>query len=163
MIRVYLAPVRDFGTTRRENQRLTADAVLLEQLGETPHREENGRPVVSRGFVSISHSEDTVAVAISEAPVGIDIEEKRERPERLWKRVGAKRGYPDWCRKEAYVKFLGDGFTTHPRSVEVPRGVWTETLESDTLCLAVCAEEEQELTVKREVQPHVWETALLRR
>ena len=163
MIRVYLAPVRDFGNTRRENQRLTADEMISEFLGETPHRDENGRPVVSRGFVSISHSGDMVAVAISDTPVGIDMEEKTPRSDALWKRVGAENGYPDWCRKEAYVKFLGEGFTAHPSTVKIPQDVWTKTLESERICLAICAKEQQELTVKREVASHVWETALLHR
>ncbi len=162
MIRVYLAPVRDFGASHRENQSLTADALVLELLGERLHRAENGRPFVSRGFVSISHSGETVALAAAEIPIGIDAEEKRARPEALWERAGAS-GYADWCKKEAYVKFLGEGFTAHPRTVKLPTGIWTKAWETEEVCLAVCASEKHEVIIKREVAPNVWETALLHR
>jgi len=163
MIWVCLAPVRDFGMSRRKNQSMTADAIVFEMIGETPRREANGKPVVSDGFVSISHSGGTVAVAVSSAPVGVDIEEKKPRPDALWARIGAKNGYADWCKKEAYVKYLGEGFTVPPSQVELPAGVWAVSMESERLCLAVCAKTEAEITVKQEVAPHVWETALLHR
>ncbi|MBQ3054644.1 MAG: hypothetical protein IJC88_00910 [Oscillospiraceae bacterium] len=163
MIRVYLAPVRDFGATNRKNQSLTAEAIVLELLGEPLHRTENGRPVINDGFISVAHSGKTVAIAVSSAPVGMDLEEKKERSKALWMRVGAQNGYADWCKKEAYVKYLGEGFTAPPSQVELPGDVWTASMESDTLCLAVCAKTADEITVKQEVAPHVWETALLHR
>ena len=79
---------------------------------------------------NLSHSGDYVALAISDASVGIDIQQMRPYRDSLVKRffsaqeaaayqslvsVDVQRGrtlfYTLWCRKEAYGKLLGTGLT----------------------------------------------------
>ena len=166
MIRVYLAQVRALGENKRENQRKTAQALVEEALGMKLSHLDGGAPFCENGYVSISHSGDLVAVAWSENPVGIDIEQQKERPQEVWNRAlhpdEHGEGYRAWCRKEAYVKFLGLGFTAPPSTV-VPREVWFDCAEFRGFQLAVCAKREDEVTYLWEEKPHVWETALLHR
>ncbi len=164
MIRIYLGNLREFGKPRRENQRMTADLFAQKFLGETPKREENGKPVVTNGHISISHSGDLVALAVSEHDIGVDLEEARPRHMGFWQRVfGEGVGYPEWCQKEAYVKMLGTGFCEHPRTVQVPQEVWCRSFDVAEYVLAVCAKAEDSVELHREVEQDVWETALLHR
>lgn len=99
---------------------------LLMQAGilDTIERAPGGQPVLRDGsaFVSISHCEDMVACAVSEAPVGIDIEKIRPVKPDLVDRVCTpeERAYvgdsPEqffeiWTAKEAYFKMQGTGIT----------------------------------------------------
>lgn len=162
MIRVYLTRLRDFGKSRRENQRATADALVLRVCGKAPVRAENGKPALDDGFVSISHSGDVVACAVSTEAVGLDIEEMRPRKEDLWQRAGAD-DYAAWCKKEAYVKFLGNGFTVPPSQVSLDETIWFYTAQTDGYQIALCSEHEQTVELHREEKENVWETALLHR
>lgn len=164
MIRIYLTDLRVDGINRRENQRKTADALANRVLGEVPLREESGKPVVQNGHISISHSGDLVALAVSEHEIGVDLEETKPRHAGFWQRIfGDTVGYPEWCKKEAYVKYLGTGFCEHPRGVTVPQDVWCRTFDISNYVLAVCAAEEDSVELHREVEENVWETALLHR
>ena len=58
----------------RRLQFLTGRALIWESCGESPHLLENGKPVVSRGYISLAHSGNWVALAVSDTPIGIDIE-----------------------------------------------------------------------------------------
>lgn len=74
----------------------------------------DGRPDI---FVSISHSRDMVAAAVSDKPVGVDVEYIRTVSEKLKKRVC--REMPEtqddffkvWTLKEAYLKASGIPFS----------------------------------------------------
>lgn len=86
--------------------------------------EKSGRPYLEGcdKHISISHSGEYVACAISDGPVGIDIEKIKEYDPRLKDRVctEAEREYVDadpdkffeiWTAKEAYFKKIGTGIT----------------------------------------------------
>ncbi len=161
MIRVYLTQLRDFGKTRRENQRETADALAVRVCGAVPIRAENGRPMVENGFISISHSGEIVACAVSDHAVGLDVEKLRERSEKLWARAGVN-SYEEWCKKEAYVKFLGNGFTVPPSQVMLG-DAWFSATQMHGYQIAVCSACEREIELHWEVEEDVWETALLHR
>ncbi len=161
MIRVYVMRLRDFGNSRRENQRKTADALAERVCGAVPIRAENGRPLLEHGFISISHSGAIVACAVSEDVVGLDVEELRERSEKLWVRAGVH-SYEEWCKKEAYVKFLGSGFTVPPSQVELG-DVWFSTTQMHGYQVAVCSACKRAIELHWEVEENVWETALLHR
>jgi len=86
---------------------------------------------------SVSHSDDRVAVALSTAPVGIDIE--RVGADCSWQAIAAicfhssERGllqgagggaareafFEIWTRKEAYLKAIGTGLDTDPASFSI--------------------------------------------
>lgn len=92
---------------------------------------------------SVSHSDDKVAVALSTAPVGIDIE--RVGADCSWQAIAAICFHPSergqlqgmdgeagreaffeiWTRKEAYLKAIGTGLDTDPASFSIaaPDGV----------------------------------------
>ena len=95
-------------------------------------RKENGQPYLQNSdlYVSISHCDQMVACAVSETPVGIDIEKIRPIDEKLCLRVcteqelayvrdSQERFFEIWTGKEAYFKKCGTGITDL-KSVNVP-------------------------------------------
>lgn len=61
-------------------------------------------------FFSVSHSEKAVACAVSEYPVGIDIQKKKNFSHRLASYLGAKNSeefFTLWTKKEAALKKIG--------------------------------------------------------
>ncbi|MGN1127411.1 MAG: 4'-phosphopantetheinyl transferase family protein [Candidatus Flemingiibacterium sp.] len=76
--------------------------------------------------VSISHSLNVCAAAVSDREIGLDIELTSRSADRLIKLAGRffaadeldyimadpkRRFYEIWCRKESYVKYTGEGFS----------------------------------------------------
>lgn len=124
---------------------LAAEALTLQLLQEhygittaQLHRKESGQPYLTgcRLYVSLSHSGDMVACAVSSAPVGIDIEHIRPVKPNLIHRVCVteeadyvlagsilpegqpcddptvlRRFFEIWTGKEAYFKKCGTGIT----------------------------------------------------
>lgn len=146
--------------TRQRKDRLRtvlADDLARRMLGEAMRcapeavrfvYAENGKPsVVGSGYeFSITHSDDIVAVAIHEGPIGIDAERIREVSPRLAKKYFCDeenfyvfgheprdidfehmaspdvrmRFFEIWTAKEAYLKRLGEGLS-HLRTVNTTR------------------------------------------
>lgn len=81
-----------------------------------------GRPCVPGAFVSIAHTRGLAACAISDAPVGLDVEWKRPMDAKIARRVLAPTEMAafsasgqneflllKWVAKEAYLKLTGEG------------------------------------------------------
>ncbi len=95
----------------------------------------NGKPYVAGNdcFIGISHSGHFAAAAVSENPVGIDIEENKNRDLRILRRtatdseiefVGSdpQRLLMLWTLKEAHLKCTGDGISGNLKSVSFEIG-----------------------------------------
>lgn len=91
--------------------------------------EENGKPSFSDHslFFSLSHSRGVCAVAVSDHPVGVDVELCRDKySQHLIERSlseNEKRIFDDdftrlWCRKESIAKMSGKGITGYPNEVD---------------------------------------------
>lgn len=93
-----------------------AKTMLAEQSGLpleeiTVLRTEKGKPYAEGlPYFSITHSGDHVAVAVSETPIGIDMEKLRPIDPRTAARIGADpaRFFEEWCAKEAHYKIYGN-------------------------------------------------------
>ena len=125
--------------------------------------ESKGKPYIFHmpWHYNLSHSRDYVALAISDAPVGIDIQEKRPYTDSLVKRffseaeAAAYEGlfpatdretlfYTFWCRKEAYGKLLGTGLTEDVLKRNMLKDVSVHLYEYGELpgyCICVCSGE----------------------
>lgn len=95
-------------------------------------KDKNGCPRLKDGrYISISHSGGVSAVALSDAPIGLDIQEHTERQfVSIAKIVFCKNEidyiqnndnqeqafYKLWCLKESYMKARGLGFSIPPKS-----------------------------------------------
>ena len=58
----------------RRLQYLLSRAMVVDICGENIIVDSNGKPTIKSGFISIAHKDNWVIVAISNTPVGIDIE-----------------------------------------------------------------------------------------
>lgn len=125
--------------------------------------ESKGKPYISHvsWHYNLSHSGDYVALAISDAPVGIDIQEKRPYTDSLVKRFFSEAEaaayesllpatdretlfFTLWCRKEAYGKLLGTGLTEDVLKRNMLKDVSVHLHEYEELpgyCICVCSGE----------------------
>lgn len=116
-----------------------AKLMLAKKLHTSPaaivfHKQTNGKPFTDSCFFNISHSNGTVAVAVNETEIGIDIEKIRDFDERIIDRVCTEnekqfilsaetaetkneRFFIIWTLKEAYFKCIGTGITADLKSV----------------------------------------------
>ena len=136
--------VNGFQNERRRNEFLTARHLFrfLAENADWPvdeislEKEDLGKPYVNfgdvRGFVSMSHSNDLVACAISRTrDIGLDIEVSARvvRPEIIkrilsldeWDTLGKEDPVKLWTMKEAAVKKLGTGLRTNLNDLEMKR------------------------------------------
>lgn len=86
---------------------------------------ENGQPVLSGAFMSLSHTSGAALAAVSSRPIGADIERERRVSERISKRIMSPKEYarfillPEyeknavllecWTAKESFLKLTGEG------------------------------------------------------
>lgn len=85
---------------------------------------EHGKPHIDGLHFSISHSGDMVACAVSDRPVGLDIQQRRQAGEGLRERIAnpddmAAEPLTLWCDKEAVLKLPGCGLARPMNSVAV--------------------------------------------
>lgn len=120
---------------REDQKRSLAAGLLLEQIlnergysGDIVATEKNGKlylPGVDNFFFSLSHSGEYAACVVSDVPVGVDIQQKREtraniarrffqceeaeRIERETQEKQAELFFRYWTGKESYLKLKGQG------------------------------------------------------
>jgi len=113
--------IRNISLQQVRLQKLACRAALAELLG-TPKIEitysETGQPQIEGYSISFSHKKNSVAVAVANIPVGIDIEELSPRITNLYTRFMCSEEiaecdlqnlqdlYYYWCAKEAMYKWL---------------------------------------------------------
>lgn len=148
----YLSPERleHFNKLKMESDRLDCLAVALllkNSLSDMSvfYKNENGCPRLKNGgYISISHSGGIAAVAISDNPIGLDIQEHTERKFLSVAKIVFCKNEIDfllnsnnieedffniWCLKESYMKAMGLGFSLPPKSF------WFDfSLKSPRLC-----------------------------
>ena len=137
-------------------QRTVAEAIGSSQIPALWHKLPNGKPVFTHLplHFSLSHTQGWVAVAISDAPVGVDIEHAARIEERLLRRLAAPATLglspvEQWACWEAQGKCSGRGvavmFDPQPPEASIP----CRFLEiSEGLVLAVAGEKAEEWSLK---------------
>ncbi len=130
---------------------------LLHQLtgkGEPFLHNEYGKPYWQEGpYFNYSHCSTGIIVAVSDRPIGVDIESYRHYDEALMKRVmneeecrqilqdpePPKRFIYFWTRKEAYLKYRGVGITEDLRDcLRSADNVVLETKICPRYCYSIC-------------------------
>lgn len=129
-------------------------------------KNEYGKPfqkVYPNFHFNISHTKNLIAVAISGKPIGIDVEQIKKTEIRVAKRFFKdnevayimtkddrqdKRFYEIWTKKEAYIKFIGKGFSIPLKSFDV-LGIKLAsriiTFERDGYIVSVCSDEAKKM------------------
>lgn len=110
---------------------LCADGLTREMLAETLHCTPEevaftytaaGKPLTEDAHFSVSHSGSVVACAVSDVPVGIDVERIRPVPPRLGRALGEWQSEEDfwqlWTHREAALKCRGETLGAWKRSGE---------------------------------------------
>ena len=159
----YIARASDPDTRRERRAAWQLLLTGLKARGIDPEkieitREKCGRWTAPEICVSLSQTQGAVAVAISDSPVGIDIEEIKERDiTALSRRALTEREreeldmappedrltrfYEIWCKKEAYFKTLGSSAFVPNKTDSTEAGAISRVIELDgkRLVLAVAA------------------------
>ncbi|MCL1850783.1 MAG: 4'-phosphopantetheinyl transferase superfamily protein [Bacteroidetes bacterium] len=117
------AKIRAIKLQRVRLQKLACRAALAELLGNPEigiTYSENGQPLLKKHHISFAHTKTTVAVALSNIPTGIDIEELSPRILPLYSRFMSGEEIADcnlnnlqelyyyWCAKEAMYKWFAE-------------------------------------------------------
>lgn len=136
---------------------------IVSEIAENEH----GKPyfAASEKRFSITHSDNIVAVSLSDNNHGIDIERLRRMDEKTVRAVLSPYSYLEYLKaddaekdkmfarifteKESYVKYLGTGFECKPSEI-VPQNVTFLTKylfrDADVYCLTVCVEKQEIFT-----------------
>ena len=120
-----------------EKQKKAPDAVVIT-------RTEHGKPLTEGIYFSLSHSGEWAVCALSDCPIGVDLEYRRDTvPAHLQRRLGT--GDPEeffrrWTAMEARVKCLGSTVFHWQEFLEDPAGCATEEIQAPegyaaTVCL----------------------------
>ena len=81
-------------------------------------KEENGKPffpLFTQIYFSLSHTKTHVLVAVSDFPVGVDVENITPRSAKTISKLATEKELADfsfhelWCLRESYFKLMGEG------------------------------------------------------
>lgn len=124
--KAHIDTFRHMGARRQSlaGELLLRRLLAAEGIEGIPERLPSGQPVLqgSDAYVSIAHCEDCIACAVSDRPIGIDVEKLRPvkpgmaqkvcTPEELsYVQDDPVRFFEIWTAKEAYFKMQGTGIT----------------------------------------------------
>jgi 4'-phosphopantetheinyl transferase len=168
MIKLYL---RETNRPQSEAAHGLLEEALEFQLPELCYGPQ-GKPYLSEGpQFNLSHSRGFVGAAVSDGPVGLDLELVRPYLEKLPGRIFSplelawfrQRGetrldfFTLWTLKESYYKFLGTGLPGFPNGTEFYfDGAWHlqgsdlffTVLTEKNLCIALCSDAEEKILVE---------------
>ena len=102
----------------RRLQFLTGRALIYENCGETSTLSDSGKPLISKGYISLAHSGPYVALITSDTPVGLE-DSSRVRPfDSIANRLGFLYTdhtdfYKNFTRYEADYKLGTNGTSIH--------------------------------------------------
>lgn len=124
-------------------------------------KEEYGKPYIKGNpqfHYNISHTKNAIAIAISDYPIGVDIEKIKKAELDIANRFftaneqnyinknknkSDKRFYEIWTEKEAYIKYIGKGLSIPLNSFNVFENIISNrilTFEKDEYIISVCCE-----------------------
>lgn len=125
---------------------------------DTLRADENGKPIAEGICFNLSHSGDYVICAVSEKPVGCDIEKIKEAPTQVEKRAFSpdenaylkqfsgdaynREFFRLWTKKESFLKMKGIGIRVPLRTLEMAECYFKE-YEISGYQVTVCAEENE--------------------
>lgn len=109
MIKLYY-----FHSDKKIKKGFSQTKVVSDKIGCTIYKSKNGKPQIDGGYVSVAHCKNIAVIALSDRPVGVDIERikaynkliKSIVPERD-KIYDNKSFFEMWTAKEAYLKAHG--------------------------------------------------------
>ena len=121
-------------------------------------RTAKGKPCLENGpFVSVSHTDNLIVVAVSESNIGIDMEKKdreiKKQKELTEKYLSQKekeyattreRFLEIWTKKEAYGKFTGEGLSDIGKDTFSHKGQY-ERIEKDGYIIFAYTEVQNDL------------------
>lgn len=118
----------------------------------------NGKPTVEGISFNLSHSGDLVICAVSEKPVGCDIERIKNAPQRVAERSFSeaekehlqqflgeaynREFFRIWTKKESYLKMLGTGIRVPLNELEI-QDCYLKEYEIQGYQITVCAKEDK--------------------
>lgn len=109
--------------------------LIYQHLGEkTIHLTKNGKPYMDNVYFSISHSKEMVAIAISDKPIGLDIEYIRPLLMDITSTIATKEEQESihnnedlfklWCLKESLSKCIGIGLNQGVKNLTAKEGIY---------------------------------------
>lgn len=130
------------------------------------YADENGKPLVDGVYFNLSHSGDVVICAVSEKPVGCDIEQIKDAPKQVAERSFSEdeKAYLEqfsgetynreffrlWTKKESYLKMTGTGIRVPLDTLKI-EDCFMQEYEIPGYQITVCAKE-------NEFADLIWET-----
>lgn len=125
---------------------------------ELVHADSNGKPIVDGIYFNLSHSGEFVICAVSEKPVGCDIELLKDAPKRVAERTFSdaekehlqqfsgdeynREFFRIWTKKESYLKMTGKGIRVPLDKLEL-KDCYVQEYEIPGYQITVCAEEKE--------------------
>lgn len=125
---------------------------------DTLRMDENGKPIVNGICFNLSHSGDYVICAVSDRPVGCDIEKIKEAPKQIASRAFSPEEIENleqisgdaynreffrlWTKKESFLKMKGIGIRVPLQTLEI-KDCYFKEYEIPGYQVTVCAEENE--------------------